>query len=184
MFDYNVMTDPKKWFHMFNILTPDECKFLATLSKTQVKNTGERDHFNQHRVFITRESKFFSRFNSEKTRKALSKITGVECYNGKLRIEYCVDSSGFFLKKHYDIPEKLITLQTYLGDGRVNWGTTLYNDDKTYNRLVPFIHNTGWLVGNNTKLLHGVKHNSISGTRHSLIINYVVGDWKDTDQLW
>lgn len=184
MFDYNVMNDPKKWFHVFNILTPDECKFLSTLNKVPVENTGERDHHNQHRVFITRESKFFSRFNSKQTRKALSKLTGVNCYKGKLRIEYCVDYPGFFLKKHYDIPEKLITLQTYLGDGNIYWGTDLYNDDKTYNRLVPFIHNTGWLVANNTKLLHGVQKNSVSGRRHSLIINYVVGDWKDKDQLW
>jgi hypothetical protein len=102
-----------------------------------------------------------------------------------LRVELCQDGPGFYLDRHIDIPEKLITLQIYLGGGSDSWGTSLYDNDT--GKLVHtnlFKHNTGWLTWAYGNVLHGVEKNMVDDTRRSVIINYVAGDWKDLDQLY
>jgi hypothetical protein len=48
-----------------------------------------------------------------------------------------------------------------------------------------FRHNTGWMSFGGSPLIHGVEKNAqVDGARRSIIINYVVGDWKDTHQLY
>ena len=36
----------------------------------------------------------------------------------------------------------------------------------------------------NSRLIHGVEQNLVDGIRKSVIINYVVGNWRDKEQLY
>jgi len=154
-----------------------------------VDYVGKRDGANDIRTFVTREktpefAKLFDNWNTAVARLYFTQLSGVDCMKGKLRIEACQDGPGFFLENHIDIPEKLLTLQIYLGEGDSNWGTSLYNDDQTLHHLVEFKHNTGYLFSKTSQLIHGVPGGVVTGLRRSILINYVVGDWKDTDQLY
>ena len=82
-----------------------------------------------------------------------------------------------------DIPEKLITMQIYLQGGKPAWGTSIYRKVGIF-QTVPFVHNTGWLSLNKSPLIHGVRENVVDGIRKSVIINYVVGEWRDKEQLY
>lgn len=150
---------------------------------------GRRAAANEFRQFITRKStpeiaELFHFLDTDEAKTYYSKLTGVDCSEGKLRIELCSDAPGFYLENHVDIPEKLLTLLVFVGEGPEYWGTSIFDNDNEYVRTVPFRHNAGWLTHKNAGIVHGVRENTIDGYRKSVIINYVVGDWKDIDQLY
>lgn len=157
---------------------------------SDIDHDGRRASSNEFRTFITRDqtpqlADFFQDWDTAEAREYFTALTGVDCSAGKLRIELCQDTAGFYLERHYDIPEKLITLQVYLGHGPYNWGTSFYdNDTRELVFTNRYRHNSGWLTWANGKILHGVEPGIVNGLRRSIIINYVVGDWQDTDQLY
>ena len=167
--------------------TPDRILRHYPAVCPDVPHTGQRSSANQFRMFVTRShtpeiAGLFENFNTNESRDYFTDLTGVDCSAGLLRIELCQDSPGFWLQNHVDIPEKLITLQIYLGAGRRGWGTKLLWP--TGDITVPFEHNTGWLSHQNARVLHGVPEKTVDGVRKSVIINYVSGDWADVDQLY
>lgn len=190
--EYTFDESPADWFHITKCF-PDE--FARTLLKLYPEPksldsySGKRDGANEFRTFVTEKTpvahKIFAPWNTEYAKQMFTEISGVDCSRGHLRIELCQDVDGFWLERHIDIPEKLITLQIYLGDGDINWGTSIYFPRKgNIYRTVPFRHNEGWMTIAGSPLVHGVEQNMVDGLRKSVIINYVVGDWKDTDQLY
>ena len=187
--DYEFNNAPADWFYIkkaFPIAFANS--LLEFFPEAEAgNNTGKRDGSNEYRTFITKEIPkaydLFEAWNTLYSKQMFSDLTGIDCTRGKLRIELCQDAPGFWLEKHIDIPEKLITLQIYLGDGDVNWGTSLYHS-KGSHMTVPFVHNQGWLTVAGSKCVHGVEPDVINGIRRSIIINYVVGDWRDTEQLY
>lgn len=149
---------------------------------------GRRSCTNDFRTFVNRDTnielvEMFKDWDTSESREFFSEISGQDCSDGTLRIELCQDSSGFYLDKHIDIPEKYITLQVYLGEGDETWGTSIYNNNDLYHTN-KFIHNTGWMSFKGSPLIHGIEKGVINGIRRSVIINYVIGDWNDTDQLY
>lgn len=149
---------------------------------------GRRSCTNNFRTFVNRDTSseltdMFKEWDTHHARDFFSDISGVDCSSGILRIELCQDGPGFFLDKHIDIPEKFITLQVYLGEGDVGWGTSIYNNNILYHTN-KFIHNTGWLSYKGSPLIHGIEKNVVTGIRRSIIINYVVDQWTDTNQLY
>lgn len=154
-----------------------------------VDYTGARECTNKFRKFVTRKqtpelAEVFRHWDTPQSRDYFSKISNRDCSDGRLRIELCQDNAGFYLDQHIDINEKLITLQVYLGEGDISWGTSIYNPDHTLYHTNKFIHNTGWMSFMESPLWHGVEASSITGLRRSIIINYVVGDWIDIHQLY
>lgn len=186
---YRIIKVPLRWVHVVQCWSDDTAdKLLEYFPKPiPVDYDGRRASANEFRTFVTRDktpelAELFSNFDTPEARAYFTDLSGVDCSQGKLRIELCQDGPGFWLENHIDIPEKLITLQVYLGDGKHNWGTELFWE--TGQITVPFEHNSGWLGNKHNKIIHGVPKKTVDGIRKSVIINYVVGDWNDKDQLY
>ena len=111
-------------------------------------------------------------------------LTGISFKDARTRIELCNDyATEIQLDPHCDIKEKLMTLQIYL-EGDPWCGTDLYADPKDPPvTRVPYYKNCGWLVVDKDETWHGLERRVVRSPRKSLIVNYVVGDWRDEDQL-
>lgn len=105
--------------------------------------------------------------------------------NTLLRIEYAVDVTGFWLQPHTDLGVKRLTVLHYISDepGQGDCGTDIYNADKTHAKRTPFEKNLALVFVPDKATYHGFENRPISGTRKSLIINYVTNDWRDREQL-
>lgn len=192
--DWEYKTEPAPWCDVKLAFEEDFANMLLDHfpEPYHVEYTGARECTNKYRKFITREdtpdlSKLFSNWDTQESRDFFTNVSKRDCSDGKLRIELCQDNAGFYLDKHIDINEKLITLQVYLGDGHPSWGTTIYNADHSHYYTNEFRHNTGWMSFKDSPLWHGVEKSAevaSSGLRRSIIINYVSGNWMDTHQLY
>lgn len=181
-------TEPDTWYHVTNVFKPHELDVIKShLPEQGLEINGKREHLTSSRSFVTQNSSqdlvdIFAPWQDRADE--LTEWLGVDCSNGRLRVELITDAAGMFLEPHVDIKEKIFTFQIYLGSGEADWGTTLYKDWDTKFYTVPFVDNTGWMTHYQADVIHGVQEHRISGTRNSLIINYVQGDWRDTDQLF
>lgn len=181
---------PGHWFLIEQAFDKSLMDKIATLFPEEPLITefdGRRAAANEFRQFITRETDtdgLFAFLDTDEARAYYTGLTGVDCSEGKLRIELCQDAPGFYLENHIDIPEKLLTLLVFVGDGPKYWGTSIFTEDNEYVRTVPFAHNAGWLTHKNANIVHGVRENVIDGNRKSVIINYVIGEWRDHEQLY
>ncbi len=186
----NKYEQPTEWFHITDVFSNTELAIIDKfIPNSSLEIKGKRSHNTVNRTFVTIDSpiqllQVFDKFNEWQMRKVFSEITGVDCYEGKLRIELVNDNAGTHLEKHVDIKEKLITFQIYINEGNLDWGTTIYKDWENEHATVPFIRNSGWLTHKNVDTIHGIKENSVTGQRHSVLINYIEGNWNDTDQLF
>lgn len=156
---------------------------------------GRREVNNAARVYFTPENQqafdvcrqMVDAFKSPGLIKAVEKSTGAPISQGRLRIEYCQDTDGFWLEPHVDISVKLFTMLIYLSDDPALYdaGTDIYDDTPEHNRVAtaPYERNKGliFIPGKNT--WHGFSKRPINGVRKSLIINYVTPDWRDTWEL-
>ena len=113
-------------------------KLPLSLPKIE-KHTGKRESQNQTRIFFDEHhcNKYSVAknvayvFNHPSIISQLGIICGRDLTKGKLRIEYTLDTGGFWLEPHLDIKEKLLTFLIYLSKdpGSSEWGTTIYNRD-------------------------------------------------------
>ena len=70
------------------------------------------------------------------------------CLGGSfLRIEYCLDTQGFWLEPHTDIGAKLFTMLVYLSDdpGSEAWGTDLLDGPDHLVGTTPYQRNRGFI---------------------------------------
>ena len=186
--DYKKDTTPHNWWAVENVFTKKQITALLKEfpEEAKLEYSGKRDANNAFRKFVTRNTKagsIFKDWDTNQFKLHLSDVTGVDMREGKLRVELCMDGPGFWLETHADIPEKLMTLQVYLGKGETDWGTVIYSQPESVYRSLPFKENTGWLSVIGEPVLHGVPKEKVDGWRKSVIINYVT-DWNDTDQLY
>lgn len=181
-------TTPEKWWMVNEAFTKSQLKKIEKMFPEEVpeNNSGKRDSANEFRKFVkegTPEGKVFKDFATDEFKQHMTDVTGVDMHYGKLRIELCQDGPGFWLEQHVDIPEKLMTLQIYIGEGKPEWGTIIYSQPNVVYKQLEFKNNTGWLSVLGEPVLHGVPQKKVDGSRKSVIINYVT-DWRDTDQLY
>jgi hypothetical protein len=99
-----------------------------------------------------------------------------------LRIEYALDTDGFWLEPHTDIGVKKVTCFLYL-DGAGDLGTDIYTDAQTLSYRLPFVPNTALAFVPAGNSWHGFAPRPIRGVRRSLIINYVGEEWRAREQL-
>jgi hypothetical protein len=102
-----------------------------------------------------------------------------------LRIEYALDTDGFWLEPHTDIGVKLFTFLIYLSDGpgHDELGTDIYADKETHIGRSPFGPGVGFIFVPSNHTWHGFEKRPIQGVRRSLIINYVKPEWRAREQL-
>jgi len=102
-----------------------------------------------------------------------------------LRLEYAVDTDGFWLEPHTDLGVKKFTCLLYLSElpGHDELGTDIYADKDTHVGRSPFKQNSAMIFVPSDKTWHGFEKRPINGLRKSVILNYVTRDWRAREQL-
>ena len=102
-----------------------------------------------------------------------------------LRLEYALDTDGFWLEPHTDLGVKKFTCLIYLSDGpgHETLGTDIYASKEEHVGRTPFIPNSAMVFVPSDRTWHGFEKRPIAGVRKSLILNYVTHDWRAREQL-
>jgi hypothetical protein len=123
-------------------------------------------------------------FQSPAIARAFAAHTGARLDGTYLRIEYAVDSDGFWLRPHTDLGVKALTLLVQLGqDDQADLGTDLYETPDAWRERVAFDRNGALLFVPSDRTWHGFERREIKGVRRSVIVNYVTADWREGAQL-
>jgi hypothetical protein len=124
-------------------------------------------------------------FQSRPVVDAIEKVTGAELSQSYVRLEYALDTDGFWLEPHTDLGVKRFTMQIYLPESQsqADLGTDLYLDSGTWARRMPFVDNTALVFVPGADTWHGLERRPIAGVRKSVIMNYVTKDWRAREQL-
>jgi len=154
---------------------------------------GKRDNHNESRVFFAGDlladhdvcREVAACFQAPETVAALQQATGADLEGCSLRIEYCQDRGGFWLEPHTDIGAKKFTMLVYLSTaaGGSDWGTDIYDYDKRHAGRAPADFNRGLIFIPAENTWHGFEPRAITGVRRSVIINYVVPEWRARHEL-
>lgn len=156
--------------------------------------TGKRDSHNSRRIFYNTETqrrfqpcaRLAETFQNPTLVAKLGNITGAALDGTFLRLEHCLDRDGFWLEPHPDIAAKKLTLLIYLDEPPLGeeWGTDLFRpDDLEWAGSAPCHPGSGLLFIPAHDTWHGFRRKPITGTRHSIIINYVASDWRARREL-
>jgi hypothetical protein len=155
--------------------------------------SGKREYHNGARVFFNdATARLFPIFDPVAI--ALQSATAIDAIEALcatnlggtfLRIEYAVDSDGFWLEPHTDLGVKKFTCLISLAkdENESHLGTDIYRPDKRLYRRIPFLRNAGLIFIPSPQTWHGFAPRPIARHRRSLILNYVASEWRDRDQL-
>ena len=179
------------------LLPIDVCDALDALPVTvpKIEDTqGRRETHNSTRLFFGVEARqrhavcdaLATALQGEPVVSRLERLCDVDLRAGHLRIEYCLDTDGFWLEPHTDIGAKLFTLLIYLshGPGAEELGTDLYADPAQApigRAPAPFDSGLAFVPASDT--WHGFVRRPIAGLRQSVIVNYVVPEWRSRHEL-
>ncbi|MBS0359966.1 MAG: 2OG-Fe(II) oxygenase [Proteobacteria bacterium] len=123
-------------------------------------------------------------FQHPDTVAAVEEITGADLDGCCLRIEYAMDTDGFWLQPHTDLGVKKFTLLYYLGpEGQPDLGTDVYADAKTWSHRAPFLPGGAMAFVPSDDTWHGFEPRPIPVVRKTLIVNYVTEEWRAREQL-
>jgi hypothetical protein len=187
------MKEPWPHWRIAGMLPPDLLRDLVRLPLRPAiagGPSGRREYRNASRLYFDRTN--IARFSvmrelaeallSSAVVSVLHATFGAPLDRAFLRIEYALDTDGFWLEPHTDIGVKKFTCFVYL-DGAGDLGTDLYADPQTLADRVPFAPNSAlaFIPGDNT--WHGFAPRPIAGVRRSLIVNYVGAEWRAREQL-
>ena len=122
---------------------------------------------------------------SQSVTRHIESICGISLSGLFLRIEYCLDTDGFWLEPHTDIGAKRFTMLIYLSDdpGSEAWGTDICAPDGSLIATSPYRRNGGLIFIPAADTWHGFHRRPIVGVRRSLIVNYVGAEWRARHEL-
>jgi len=154
---------------------------------------GRRETNNSTRLFFGQEqiarypvcAEIASALQSEAVTGRIAALCGVALGGAYLRIEYCLDTDGFWLEPHTDIGAKLFTMLVYLSaePGSEAWGTDILDADMNLVATAPYRRNCGLVFIPAADTWHGFHRRPIEGVRRSLIVNYVRNEWRSRHEL-
>ena len=115
----------------------------------------------------------------------IEKRCGIQLSGLFLRVEYCLDTEGFWLEPHTDIGAKRFTMLIYLSDepGSAAWGTDICAPDGSLIATTPYERNGALIFIPASDTWHGFHRRPIQGVRRSLIVNYVGAEWRARHEL-
>lgn len=155
---------------------------------------GRRETHNALRRFCTASAQaefpacaeLATAFQAPVTTRRIEALCGIDLSGSSLRIELCQDTDGFWLEPHTDIGAKLFTLLIYLsrGPGAEDLGTDLYADPAELpvgRAPAPFGSGLAFVPAADT--WHGFVRRKFAGVRQSIIVNYVVPEWRSRHEL-
>jgi hypothetical protein len=154
---------------------------------------GKRETHNASRLFFGVEERgkhpvcdaLASALQSDAVVSRLERMCDVNLRDSHLRIEYCLDTDGFWLEPHTDIGAKLFTMLIYLSSepGSEAWGTDILDKDFNLVLTSPYRRNLGLIFIPGANTWHGFHKRLIVGVRRSLIVNYVKPEWRSRHEL-
>jgi hypothetical protein len=155
--------------------------------------SGKRELHNDQRSYFDAEAmarfpvmrKVAEALQSKEVTQAIAKDLGAPIDDTFLRLEYAVDTDGFWLQPHTDLGVKKFTCLIYLseGPGHEDLGTDIFESETKHFGRSPFKRNTAMIFVPSDKTWHGFKQRPIHGERKSVILNYVTHDWRAREQL-
>ena len=157
-----------------------------TLGKRETHNTTRLFFGTANRVDYPVCDAVATALQSDAVVRHIQQICDVTLAGSHLRIEYCLDTDGFWLEPHTDIGAKLFTMLVYLSDGAdaENWGTDLLLDARgTLVGRASGAFDTGLIFIPAADTWHGFAPRLIDGIRRTLIINYVRPEWRARHEL-
>ena len=189
-------TQPFGHWLLDDALPPEVAHAIPALpiSPPEIGDTlGKRETHNSKRVFFSAENRarfpvcesLSSALQNPATIGRLKALTGVDLRGHFLRIEYCQDRQGFWLEPHTDIGAKRFTMLVYLSEtsDAGDWGTDIYDASLKHLGQAPGGFNKGLIFIPGHDTWHGVEKRSYNGVRKSIIVNYVVPDWRSRHEL-
>jgi hypothetical protein len=182
---------------LLDYMLPDEiCARIDALRFTPppIEDTlGRRETHNSTRLFFgANERASYAVCNdlavalqSDAVVRRLQAECDVALAGSFLRIEYCLDTEGFWLEPHTDIGAKLFTMLVYLSDdpGAEAWGTDILDGPDKLVATTPYRRNCGLIFIPSADSWHGFHKRPIAGVRRSLIVNYVRPEWRSRHEL-
>jgi hypothetical protein len=187
---------PYRHWLLRDVLPAELCQTLGTLpfeAPEVGESFGKRETHNSHRVFVSAENRhrfaacetLAEAFQDEATTALLEDICDITLAGSYLRIEYSLDTDGFWLAPHTDIGAKLVTMLVYLASGpdAENLGTDLMDQDGAVLARAPGTLNAGLIFVPGSDTYHGFARRPIQGVRRSLIVNYVKPEWRSRHEL-
>ena len=190
------MNEPFRHWLLEEVLPPATAHAAAELpfEAPRIGDTlGKRETHNATRKFFSPEvrreylvcEEIAEAFQHPATVHMLEHKTGAKLGGSYLRIEYCQDTEGFWLEPHTDIGAKRFTMLIYLSDcpAAEGWGTDLYDAAGTHLGSAPGGFDKGLIFVPGQDTWHGVRPRQFTGIRKSLIINYVIPEWRSRHEL-
>jgi hypothetical protein len=187
---------PFRHWRLTDILPPATAGRLATLTLqggATGDTAGRRETHNATRRFLDPAQQarnedcraLATALQSPALAATIAARTGASLDGTLLRIEYCQDRNGFWLEPHTDIGAKRLTLIIYLNDAPPgeDWGTDLYTPTGAWRGRAPCHANAGLAFVPAADTWHGFTARSVSGTRRTLIVNYVTAEWRAVHEL-
>lgn len=154
---------------------------------------GRRETHNSARVFLAPAERgrfpvcaaLATALQDRDTARLIAQTCGARLDATFLRIEYALDTDGFWLEPHTDIAAKRLTMLIYLSDhpDAEAWGTDILDHRKTLAGRSSGRFNSGLIFVPAGDTWHGFARRPIAGLRRSLIVNYVAADWRARHEL-
>ena len=142
------------------------------------------------RCFITKENsnnfpnltKFINELQNKNTYENISKLIDKDLSKSFVRVEVICDRSGFWLKPHCDIKEKLMSCLLFVNKHNESeeLGTDFYDNNLNKVKTLPYRDNYGYFFSSGPNTWHGMEKKEIVKERRCLQVNYVSfqTDWK------
>jgi len=194
--------DPYPHFLLLDVLPAGYCEAITAMpfhapTAKEANFDGRRNTNDNLRTYFNAEKQaeypvikeVVEGFEHPMVRKAFETYTGADLSDGHLRIEYCQDTSGFWLEPHTDISVKKLTMLVYLLDDPdlALTGTDIHRGppDHEWVGSAPYGLNKGVIFVPADNTWHAVGHHPVpqGKVRKSLIINYVTSDWREKWEL-
>ena len=154
---------------------------------------GRRETNNTSRRFITPAERAASPtcaaladlLQDAATTELIGAVCGRSLAGAYLRVEYCLDTDGFWLEPHTDIAAKLFTMLIYLSrhPDADHWGTDLLDGQQQVVGRASGRFNGGLIFLPASDTWHGFARRPLDGVRRSIIVNYVTLDWRARHEL-
>jgi hypothetical protein len=154
--------------------------------------SGERELHNDTRTYFDQANidrypvceAVAAAFHDEEIVGAFARATGSLLDRTLLRLEYALDTTGFWLRPHTDLGVKRLTFLYYLGrDGQEGLGTDVYAAADKWAKRAAFRRNEALMFVPSDNTWHGFEQRPIHGVRRSIVMNYVTDAWRDRWQL-
>jgi hypothetical protein len=187
---------PYRHWLLDRILPDETCAAIDALpvEPPAVGDTlGKRETNNSSRLFFGQQQRaaypvcdaLTSVLQDDAVVRRLETLCGTILAGSSLRIEYCLDTDGFWLEPHTDIGVKLYTMLIYLSEepGSEAWGTDVLDGPDKFVASAPYVRNGGLIFIPRPDTWHGFRRRPIAGVRRSLIVNYVRPEWRSRHEL-